>query len=60
VLDCSSEAYNPCPSDALPASAQTPVLHENTVQTYRSWLSCGVLATEVPTPATSCNHTGQV
>ena len=26
VSDCSSSAYNPRPSDALPASAQTPVL----------------------------------
>lgn len=44
-----------------PASAQTPtVLHANTVPTYHSWLSCGVMASEEPPPATPCRHTGQM
>ena len=41
-------------------SAQTPVLHEGTGQTYRRWLSCGAMASELPTPATSSKHTGQM
>ena len=60
MLDCSPEAHNLRPSDTLPVSAQTPVLHEGTGQTYRRWLSCGVVASELPTPATSYKHTGQM
>ena len=41
-------------------SDQTPVLHEGIGQTYRRWLSCGAVASELPTPATSCKHTGQM
>ena len=59
-LDCSPEAHNLRPSDALPVSAQTPVLHEDTGQTYRRWPSCGAVASELPTPATSSRYTGQM
>ena len=59
-LDCSPEAHYLRPSDTLPVSAQTPVLHEGTGQTYRRWRSCGAVASELPTPVTSCKHTGEM
>ena len=32
----------------------------STATTYRRWLGCGVAATELPAPASSRRHTGQV
>ena len=32
----------------------------STATTYRRWLGCGVAATELPAPASSCRHTAQV
>ena len=40
--------------------ARTPELHEDTVPTCNRWLSCGGVVSELPTPATSCRHTGQM
>ena len=56
----SPEAHNLRPWNTLPVSTQTPVLHEGTGQTYRRWLRCGAVASELPTPATSSKHMGQM